>query len=53
MSLSQVAIIVIYIIGVNLSLNITLYKVTFVILIVTIYSLMGQLVINTIGREVN
>ena len=53
MSLSQVAITIIYIIKVNLLLNIALYKATFVILIVTIYSLMGQLVANTIGREVN
>ena len=53
MFLSQVAITVIYIIKVNLLLNITLYKATFVMLIVIIYSLMGQLVVNTIGREVN
>ena len=47
------AITIIYIIKVNLSLNIALYKATFIILIVTIYSLIGQLVVNTIGREVD
>ena len=44
------AITIIYIIKVNLLLNIALYKATFIILIVTIYSLIGQLVINTIGQ---
>ena len=52
-SLSQVAITIIYIIGVNPSLNIALYKAIFVMLIVTIYGLIGQLVANTIGREVD
>ena len=47
------AITIIYIIEVNLLLNIALYKAIFVMLIVTIYSLTGQLVANTIGREVN
>ena len=47
------AITIIYIIKVNFSLNIALYKATFIILIVTIYSLIGQLVIDTIGREVD